>query len=104
MSFKKILGIVIVGLTIITVGVLLIVYSFTDIKLSDVDGNGELFETIKSPEKNYQADTYVIYGNTSEQNQESVSVTDNKNKEQFNDTKVYWLYAKRVRLVNVKWS
>jgi|GEM_PF-4638631 len=104
MSFKKILGIVIVGLTIITVGGLLIVYSFTDIKLSDVDGNGELVETIKSPEKNYQADTYVIYGNTSEQDQVRVSVTDTKNKEQFNDTTVYWLYPKGEGLPNVKWS
>ncbi len=103
MSFKKILIIVFIGLGLLTVGAMSLVYSFIDIKLSSVDGNGELVETVESPKGTYQADTYVVYGNTSDQDQVRVSITSVKDKTDFVDTTVYWLYPAGEELPKVDW-
>lgn len=104
MSFKRILLIVFIGLGLITLGGMLIVYSFIDIKLSSVDGKGELVETEESPNEAYQADTYVVYGNTSDKDQVRVSITDITDKAEFSDTTVYWLYPKGEELPEVDWT
>lgn len=104
MSFKKILLWTILVLGIVTAILLAIVYSFMDIKLSSMDGKGELIETIKSPKGNYQADTYVLYGNTSEKDQVRVSITDKKNEAGIKDKTIYWLYPAEKALPKVKWT
>lgn len=103
MSFKKILLIVIIGVGLITLGGMLIVYSFMDIKLSSVDGKGELVKTVESPNGIYQADTFMVYGNTADKNQVRVSITNMKDKLEFNDTTVYWLYPAKEALPEVDW-
>lgn len=104
MSFKKILLWTILVLSIVTFVLLAIVYSFMDIKLSSVDGKGELIETIESPNENYYASTYFISGNSSESNQVRVSITDVSNKAEFNDQTVYWLYPANEKLPEVRWT
>lgn len=104
MSFKKILLWTILVLSIVTFVLLSIVYSFTDIKLSSLDGKGELIETIKSPDDKYQASTYVIYGNTVDKNQIRVSITDLTKKDSVQDQTVYWLYPANQNLPVVKWT
>lgn len=103
MSFRRILIIVFIGLGLITLGGMLIVYSFMDIKLSSVDGKGVLVETVESPKGTYQADIYVVYGNTSDKDQVRVSITDVVNKTEFNDKTVYWLYPAGEELPKVDW-
>ena len=104
MSFKKILLWTIIVLAIVTAILLTIVYSFMDIKLSSIDGKGELIETLESPNGNYQADTYVLYGNTSDKDQVRVSITDVKNEEGIKDKTVYWLYPAEKELPEVTWT
>lgn len=104
MSFKRILLIVFIVLGLITLGGMLIVYSFMDIKLSSVDGKGELVETVESPKGTYQAETYVVYGNISDKDQVRVSITDVKHQADFSDTTVYWLYPAGEELPEVNWT
>ncbi len=104
MSFKKILLWTVIVLAIVTTILLAIVYSFMEIKLSSIDGKGELIETIESPNENYQADTYVLYGNTSDQDQVRVSITSIKNDEGIKDKTVYWLYPAGKALPKVTWT
>ncbi len=103
MSFKKTLFWTVIGLGILTFILLAIVYSFMDMKLSNVDGKGERVDTVKSPANNYRADTYFIYGNTSDKDQVRVSVTGLKNNEKFKDTTIYWLYPANKDLPQINW-
>ena len=103
MSFKKILLWTIIGLGIITFILLAIVYSFMDMNLSNADGKGELVDTIKSPDNNYRADTFIIYGNTPDKHQVRVSVTSLKNNQKFKDTTIYWLYPANKDLPKINW-
>lgn len=104
MSFKKILFIAIISLGLFTFGGLLIIYSFMDIKLSSVDGKGELIETVKSSNEAYQAEIHMIYGNTPDKDQVRVSITDLTNSAEFNDTTVYWLYPAEDELPEINWT
>lgn len=94
MKFKKIIISIIMVFLILSGSLILILNSFFQVNLTELNGSGELQETYISPDGKYQADLFLINkGGATVGFQERVSITSlTDNKREFDDETIYWLY------------
>ncbi|MFV9906156.1 DUF5412 family protein [Rickettsia conorii] len=94
MSFKRVSLIIVSFILIILIILFLILYSFINVKLSDLNGQGEIQDTFFSPGEEYKAELFIINkGGATVGDQERVGITSLKdNRKKFNDETVYWMY------------
>lgn len=104
MSFRKLLIKVFIGVFIFVGGLLLIVNSFMSVSLKDLKGKGDYVEAFSSPNDEYEATMFVIFGNATNGNQVRVAINSKKDgKKEFDDETIYWLYPVDENLVDVSW-
>jgi hypothetical protein len=94
MSLKKVLLIVVAPILVVLIILFLILYSFINVSLVGLNGNGELQDTFISPDKEYKAELFNINkGGATVGDQERVGITSLKdNNKKFDDETIYWLY------------
>lgn len=105
MSFKKVLLIVVSSILTVLIVLILIINSFINVKLSDLNGQGELQATHYSPNEGYIAEVFVINkGGATVDYQARVGITSLKDDgEQFSDETVYWIYPAEAE-TKVRWE
>lgn len=87
------------------ISIFFILNSFMQTKLTELNGTGNIQDSVISPDGKYRVDLFLINkGGATVSYQNRASITSVKdNKKEFNDETIYWLYPS-VDNISIEWK